>query len=107
MARERLTTTLESSLLALAREKAAAEGLAGVNAVIEQALRLYFANCAVEVWEKSLQGGWLKKLTIRQDKVVLENIRSRHIRRNIRSRYYAPDFLASDGWRQTWKLPKA
>ena len=106
MAREKFSTTLESSLLNLAREKAQAEGLSGVNAVIERALQLYFANCAVEVWEKALQGGWLKKLTIRQDKVVLENIRSRHIRKNVRSRYYAPDFLASNGWRQTFKLKK-
>ena len=107
MTRERFTTTLESSLLNLAREKAEAEGLPGVNAVIEKALQLYFANCAVEVWEKALQGGWLKKLTIRRDKVVLENIRSRHIRRNVRSRYYAPDFLEADGWKQTFKLHKA
>jgi len=107
MARERFGTTLEGSLLALAREKAQAEGLPGVNAVIEKALQLYFANCAVEVWEKSLQGGWLKKLIIRQEKVVLENIRSRHIKRNVRSRYYAPDFLEANGWKQTWKLNKA
>ena len=106
MTRERITTTIEGTLLTLAREKAEAEGFAGVNAVIERALQLYFANCAVEVWEKPLQGGWLKKLTIRQDKVVLENIRSRHIRRKGQSRYYTPDFLTADGWRQTWQLPK-
>ena len=106
MARERFSTTLEGTLLTLARQKAEAEGLSGVNAVIEKALQLYFANCSVEVWEKPLQGGWLKKLTIRQDKVVLENIRSRHIRRKGQARYYTPDFLTADGWRQTWQLPK-
>ena len=52
MARERFSTTLESTLLALAREKAEAKGFAGVNAVIERALQFYFANCAVEVWKR-------------------------------------------------------
>lgn len=106
MSREKFTTTLESSLLNLAREKAAAEGLPGVNVIIEKALQVYFANCSVEVWEKALQGGWLKKLTIRQDKVILENIRSRHIKKKSHSRYYAPDFLESNGWKQTFKLKK-
>jgi|LSQX01.3.fsa_nt_gb hypothetical protein len=107
MSREKFTTTLESSLLQLAREKAAADGLPGVNVIIEKALQLYFANCSVEVWEKALQGGWLKKLTIRQDKVILENIRSRHIKKKAHARYYAPDFLESNGWKQTFKLKKA
>jgi hypothetical protein len=75
-----------------------------VNVIIEKALQLYFANCSVEVWEKALQGGWLKKLTIRQDKVILENIRSRHIKKKAHARYYAPDFLESNGWKQTFKL---
>jgi hypothetical protein len=106
MSREKFTTTLESMLLNLAREKAAAEGLPGVNVIIEKALQMYFANCSVEVWEKALQGGWLRKLTIRQDKVVLENIRSRHIKKKSNSRYYTPDFLESKGWKQTFKLKK-
>lgn len=107
MSREKFTTTLESSLLNLAREKAVVDGLSGVNVIIEKALQMYFANCSVEVWEKALQGGWLKKLTIRNDKVVLENIRSRHIKKKSNLRYYAPDFLEGTGWKQTFKLKKA
>ncbi|NSW84521.1 MAG: hypothetical protein HPY90_15045 [Syntrophothermus sp.] len=104
--REKFTTTLDPALLQLAREKAAADGLPGINVIIEKALRMYFANCSVEVWEKPLQGGWLKKLTIRQDRVIMENIRSRHIRKRTQSKYYTPDFLESKGWKQTWKLKK-
>jgi len=81
MTREKFTTTLDTDLLNLARQKAAAEDLPGVNAILEKALRLYFANCSVEVWEKALQGGWFKKITIRNDRVILENIRSRKIRK--------------------------
>lgn len=104
--REKFTTTLDPALLQLAREKAAADGLPGINVIIEKALRMYFANCSVEVWEKPLQGGWLKKLTIRQDRVIMENIRSRHIRKRTQSKYYTRDFLESKGWKQTWKLKK-
>lgn len=107
MSREKFTTTLDTDLLNLARQMAAAEDLPGVNVILEKALRLYFANCCVEVWEKALQGGWLKKLTIRNDRVVLENIRSRHIRKKSNSQYYSPNFLESKGWTQTWKMKKA
>jgi hypothetical protein len=107
MAREKFTTTLDTTLLDLARQKAAAEDLPGVNAILERALRMYFANCSVEVWEKGLKDGWLKKLTIRNDKVILENIRSRHIRKKSSPQYYSSDFLTSKGWTQTWKLKKA
>lgn len=106
MAREKFTTTLDTALLQAAREKAAADGLSGINLIIEKALRIYFANCSVEVWEKPLQGGWLKKLTIRQDRIIMENIRSRHVKRRTQSKYYTSDFLESKGWKQTWKLKK-
>lgn len=106
MSKEKFTTTLDTVLLNMAREKAFADGLPGVNVIIEKALRIYFANCSVEVWEKPLQGGWLKKLTIRQDRVVLENIRSRHIKKNSYSRYYASDSLESKGWEKKWQLQK-
>jgi hypothetical protein len=107
MSREKFTTTLDTDLLNLARQTAAAEDLPGVNSILEKALRLYFANCSVEVWEKVLQGGWLKKLTIRNDRIVLENIRNRKIRKNSHSQYYSPNFLESKGWKQTWKMKKA
>lgn len=105
MTREKFTTTLDSRLLNLAREKMAGDGLPGVNVILEKALRMYFANCSVEVWEKPLQGGWLKKMTIRNDKVILENIRSRQIKR--KSPFFTTTLLETNGWKQTWKLKKA
>ena len=107
MSREKFTTTLDTVLLDMARQKAVADGLPGVNVIIEKALRIYFANCAVQVWEKPLQGGWLKKLTIRNDKVILENIRSRHIKKKSQPQYYTSDFLESKGWENKWQLKKA
>ena len=107
MSREKFTTTLDTTLLDMARAKVAGDGLPGVNVILEKALRLYFANCSVEVWEKTMQGGWLKKLIIRNDKVILENIRSRQIKKKSHPQYYAPGFLESKGWTQTWRLKKA
>lgn len=44
MARVKYTTNLDDELLRLAKEKAEACDMDGANAVIEAALRLYFAN---------------------------------------------------------------
>jgi len=33
-----------------------------VTSVIEEALKVYFANYKAEVWEKRLNGGWVKKV---------------------------------------------
>jgi len=107
MSREKFTTTLDADLLNLARQKADAEDLPGVNAILERALRMYFTNCSVEVWEKALKDGWFKKLTIRNDRVVLENIRSRHIKKKSNPQYYSSDSLESKGWKQTWRMKKA
>lgn len=103
MPRVRITTTIQEDLLNKAKQKAACEGLEGANAVIEEALRIYFANCSVQVWEKPLQGGWLKKLIIRPDKVTFESIR---IRRIWAKQNCKPETLEEKGWKMVWKMKK-
>ena len=98
MARVRLNTTIEEDLLIKAKEKAIQQGLDGANAVIEEALRIYFANCSVQVWEKTLQGGWLKKLILRPDKIVFESIRIRKVSRKYNPKYYSSQTLEPKGW---------
>lgn len=106
MERIRFTTTIQEDLLNKAKEKAAKEGLEGANAVIEEALRIYFANCSVEVWEKTLQGGWLKKLILRPDKIVFESIRIRKVSRKYNPKYYSSQTLEPKGWKKVWEMKK-
>ncbi|MCX7746213.1 MAG: hypothetical protein N2645_04885 [Clostridia bacterium] len=99
MARGRFTTTYDSELLRLVREKAEREGLDGASTVIEEALRMYFTTMDVEAWEKQLSGGWFKKLIICNGHVVFESVR---IRKQLR---YNPGFhnhevLSERGWKK-------
>lgn len=103
MSRVKFTTTIEEGLLSKAKTAAAAEGHDGANAIIEKALRMYFANCSTEVWEKPLNGGWFKKLIIRPEKVVFESIR---VRKQLRysPKYYTDKSLEVKGWKKVWKV---
>lgn len=103
MGRVKFTTTINQDLLERAKEKALAEGT-GVNAVIEKALKVYFANCTVSVWEKYQRGGWLQKLIIRPDKVTLEHIRSRRVTQKYDNKNLEPTVLEAKGWHQTWRM---
>lgn len=106
MSRVKITTTLDEDLLASAKDIVSDDGLEGVNAVIEEALRIYFANRLTEVWEKQLKGGWLKKLIVRPDIVVFESIRTRkYLKRSYK--YYTEEALQSKGFKQVWKMKKA
>jgi hypothetical protein len=104
MARVKYTTNIDRELIALAKEKAQAEGLDGANAVVEAALRLYFANCATEVWEKTLHGGWIKKIIVRPGKVVIESIRSRKVRSRYNPKAFTDETLTPRGWTRVWKM---
>lgn len=106
MARVRLNTTIEEDLLIKAKEKAVELGLSGANEIIEQALRIYFANCSVEVWEKTLQGGWLKKLILRPDRITFESIRIRKVSRKYNPKYYSSQALEPRGWKKVWEMKK-
>jgi hypothetical protein len=104
MARVRFGTTIDRDLIHMAKEKAEQNGLDGANAVIEAALRLYFANCATEVWEKTLTGGWIKKIIVRPGKVVIESIRSRKVRSRYNPQTFSDDSLTPKGWKKVWKM---
>lgn len=104
MTRVKYTTNIDRELLTLAKEKAQAEELDGANAVIEAALRLYFANCQTEVWEKRLTGGWIKKIIVRPGKVVIESIRSRQVRSRYNQTAFTDTTLVPRGWTRVWKM---
>jgi hypothetical protein len=104
MPRVKYTTNLDEALLTQAKEKAQQDGLDGANAVIEAALRLYFANCSTQVWEKSLQGGWVKKLIVRPGQVIFESIRSRKIKTRYNPKYFTDEALQPKGWTKVWKM---
>ena len=106
MPRIRFNTTIDGDLLTKVREKAAKDGLGGTNAVIEDALRMYFGNCQMEVWEKQLQGSWIKKLVVRPDKVTFESIRSRKVNTRYNPKYYTSEALEAKGWKRVWKCRK-
>ena len=77
-----------------------------ITSVVEEALRVYFANINAKVWEKRLNGGWVKKLVVRDNKVVFESIRSRKIYTRFNLKYYTDDALNSRGWSNVWKMKK-
>lgn len=104
MKRVKYTTNLDADLLRMAKEQADEEGLDGANAVIEAALRLYFANRTTEVWEKVLDGGWIKKIIVRPGKVVIESIRSRQVRQRYNRQYFTDEVMQPKGWRRVWKM---
>ncbi|EGO61773.1 hypothetical protein [Acetonema longum] len=106
MARIKFHSTLDGELVAKAKQKARMDGFDGTNAVIEEALRLYFANCAVEVWEKPLEGGRLQKMTVRPDKVVMECIQSRQVRTEYNPQFYTDATLEPRGWKKVWKMKR-
>ena len=107
MSRVKFTTTIEGDLLEKAREAAQAGGFEGVNTVIEEALRIYFANCTAEVWEKELQGGWVKKLVVRPGKVTFESIRCRKVKTSFNPTQFTSEALERRGWHQVWRMKKA
>lgn len=104
MKRVKYTTNLDADLLRLAKEKARANRMDGANAVIEAALRLYFANCSTQVWEKAMHGGWIKKMIVRPGQVIFESIRVRKIKERYNPKYFTDEALLPKGWRKVWKM---
>ena len=103
MSRIRYATTLEADLIKKAKETAKKEGLEGANAVIEKALKLYFANSSVVVWEKRLSKNWLNKLVLRPDKAIFESIRVRKVL-DYTSECYEPSAMEDKGWNKVWHM---
>ena len=98
--RAKITTTIEEALLNKAKALAGQEGLSGANAIIERALELYFAGIQCEVWEKSLSSGWIKKLVLKGDSILYENIKCRKTMENCRPDDYTHESLKAKGWKK-------
>jgi len=107
MARVRYNSKIDEELLSKAKERAVELGLVGANEIVEDALRLYFANCLTEVWEKPMKDGWIKKLVVRPGKVTFECIRSRKIKEVYNPQYFSPDVLEPKGFSRVWKMKHA
>jgi hypothetical protein len=103
MSRVRLNTTVDEELLLKAREMVAAQGLDGVNDVVEKALKIFFQNCTATVWERERKGGWIQKLVVRPDRgATFESIRVRKPVSVLTPKYYSPEALESKGWIRKW-----
>lgn len=77
-----------------------------VTSVVEEALKIYFANYKAEVWEKRLNGGWVKKLVIREGNVTFESIRCRKVYTRFNPKYFTSEALESRGFLKIWKMKK-
>ena len=106
MSKVRYTTNIEDDLLQKAKEQSSEYGLKGANEVIEKALKFYFANSLVEVWEKPLKDGFVKKIVVRPGKVTAENVRSRKVYTDFDEAYYTNELLEKRGYKRVWKLRK-
>jgi len=98
--RIKITTTIEEAILNKTKAIAKQEGLEGSNAIIERALELYFTSIQNEVWEKSLSSGWIKKLVLKGDSILYENIKCRKTMENHRQEDYTKEILESKGWKK-------
>ena len=98
--RAKITTTIEEALLNQAKVLAKQEGLSGANAIIERALELYFTSIQCEVWEKSLSSGLIKKLVLKRDSILYENIKCRKTMENYRLEDYTRESLQAKGWKK-------
>ena len=99
--RLKITTTIEEGLLNKAKTLAKQEGLEGANAIIERALELYFTSIQSEVWEKSLSSGWIKKLVLKGDSILYENIKCRKTLENYKPEDYTQGTLKNKGWKKS------
>ncbi len=104
MCRVKFTTTLDNELIDKAKKQASIEDLEGANAVIEKALRLYFANYNVVVWEKSLSNGLLQKLIVRPSKMVFENIQQRIIKKDYDEAIVSDAIMQNKGFQKVWQM---
>ena len=113
MARVRYTTTLDEDLLHIAKHKASLlEGSYGANEIIEQALRFYFRNARVTVWEKSIntkddnKDKHFQKLILRSNRLILETVQDRTIIKEYDKEAVSPKSLKNGGWSKVWDISK-
>jgi hypothetical protein len=113
MARVRYSTTLDEDLLNMAKNKASLiDGLHGANDIIEQALKFYFRNASVTVWEKSInteddnKDNHFHKLILRSNRLVLETVQDRTIIKEYDKESVSPQSLKLGGWSKVWDISK-
>ncbi|MCT4687061.1 hypothetical protein [Vallitalea sp.] len=113
MTRVRYSTTLDENLLNMAKHKASLiDGLHGANDIIEQALRFYFRNASVTVWEKSInteddnRDKHFQKLILRSNRLVLETVQDRTTIKKYDRESVCPDSLKLGGWDKVWDISK-
>lgn len=107
MARMKFTTTLDEDLLSIAKHKVSLlDGNYGVNEIIEQALRFYFQNASVTVWEKRSNNTHLQKLILRSNRLTLEHIKERTVIKNYDPESVSPPVLREGGWSKVWDISK-
>jgi hypothetical protein len=107
MSKKRFTSTFDMELLKKAKLQMKILGLNGINAVIEEALKVYFdsfdsiSNIDQEVYEMPQNGGWTKRLIIMSDKVLFESIRCKKVLR-YKANFHNYSTLTSRGWKQIY-----
>lgn len=106
MCRIRYTTTIDEDLLLSAKNMAHSDGLEGANALIEKALRLYFQNHTVTVWEKPCGEYLVQKLTVRPSRLVHEVIARRQVKTDYNQGSVRDLVLENKGWHKTWHMSK-
>lgn len=96
----RFTTILDDGILNLTKIRAKEEGTGG-NAIIEKALKLYFASLLPNaVWEKTLESGWIKKVVLLDDAILFENIKCRKTLTTFKQEDYTAEALTARGWKK-------
>lgn len=113
MARIKFTTTLDEDLLTIAKHKASSlDGSYGANEIIEQALRFYFRNASVTVWEKNInteddnKDKLFQKLILRSNRLVLETVKDRTTIKKYDQESVCPESLKLGGWSKVWDISK-
>jgi len=64
----------------------------------------YFTSIQCEVWGKSLPSGWIKKLVLKGDLILYENIKCRKTLENYRPEDYTQESLKAKGKRKNEAL---
>ena len=100
MKKVRFTTILEENILNKTKLQAKKEGVGG-NAIIQKALNLYFeSQLPNEIWEKMLDSGWIKRISIFDDYILFENIKCRKSISNYSKDDYTSEALTLRGWKK-------
>ncbi len=80
--------------------------------LLKKALRLYFRNMGVTVWEKSIntednnRDKLFQKLILRSNRLVLETVKERTFIKKYDQESVCADSLKLGGWSKVWDISK-